>query len=357
MSDGAPQPSRRAGEGVDPSAVTGPPLARVQPEGVGVTLAALRRAAAGEAEVTGRAAGAPAPAAAAQLGHGPGHGCSASAARAPAPDTSGIASPRLAADGPRAAGLRRIVGLAERAPASRRALDQLERLDVAVALLYPSARHWGHYVIGEGVLYLRCDHPWQGVRTLVHEARHAEQAAAGYSTIVEWHVPGTQLPWDAASYLLLNRVLEADADAHVALASWQLARAVDPGAWSSLLAVDREFAGIAAAFQAAAAGDRDGEPAGMRAAFVAWFTAGRGPGYDEYLLPWIERVVARGGATRAARRLDDAGARAIAAQAACPRYLDGIERPLTGAPFTAWSEAIAARLAGLALRVVDAGGA
>ena len=204
--------------------------------------------------------------------------------------------------------LRRVIGVLRRSGLGRAVLEGLAVGDVWLGDLADDDASYGFFLSGNRVVRTRTRDFWQTVRSVVHEGRHAVQSAMGLTTILEFHEPGTQLPWDARGYLLLNRALEADADAWAIAASHELDEAGAPEAWSSLIA-HPEFGGLARAYEAARP---DGRAPAMRAAYDAWFELGRDYGYDTYLLGWLERLrekteaAGHAGPVPAASTLDDA---------------------------------------------------
>ncbi|MEO0326412.1 MAG: DUF6782 family putative metallopeptidase, partial [Myxococcota bacterium] len=197
------------------------------------------------------------------------------------------------------------------------------------------------------VVRTRTEDFWQAVRNLAHEGRHAVQDGLGLTTILEFHEPGTQLPWDARGYLLLNRALEADADAWAVAASHELAEAGAPEAWRTLCE-HPEFGGLAEAFAAARP---DGAAAAMGAAYDAWFDLGRDYGYDTYLLGWLERLrekteaAGHAGPVPAAATLDDAVLQRLGGLPEGSSYLAG--RMLDAGRYAAMAPDVEARLAEL----------
>lgn len=213
-----------------------------------------------------------------------------------------------------------MVALAQRAATGRAALATLRARDVWLASLEPDGQSFGYYLSADRVIHLRTEQRWQAVRTLVHEARHVAQSARGFTTIVECYEPGTRLPFDGLSYLLLNRVIEADAEAIAVQVSHELARDVDASAWMTL-AESPDFGPLAEAYQASIERYPDQAARAMAAVYDAWFLMGRAYGYDVYLLSWLERLAERHGPIRAASRLDHARIQELAADEPHAGYL------------------------------------
>ncbi|MEM1414289.1 MAG: DUF6782 family putative metallopeptidase [Myxococcota bacterium] len=206
---------------------------------------------------------------------------------------------------------------------------------------------YGFYLSADRVVRTRTRDFWQALRTLAHEGRHAVQDGLGLSTILEFHEPGTLLPWDARGYLLLNRALEADADAWSVAASHQLAEAGRPEAWKTLEA-HPEFGGLAEAYAKARP---DGMIAAMGAAYDAWYDLGRDHGYDTYLLGWLERLREKSedagheGPVGAAKALDDAALQRLGWLPEGRSYL--ADRTLDEGRYAAMAPDVEARLAEL----------
>ena len=272
----------------------------------------------------------------------------------PDPDREGWSIEHLegaGGQGTDCAPLGELVALARRCPTGARMLRALSELDVWVAPLDDDEPSFGYFLSADRVVHVRTSDPWQGVRTLLHEARHAVQTAHGFSTIVECYEPGTLLPFDGAGYLLLNRVVEADADAVAVQASRELGRLVDPGAWRSL-EQGSEFGPLAAAYREHE--DR-GSAAAMRATYDRWFSMGRAYGYDVYLLDWLERLVERHGPIRAAASLADPTIRELVDAGVAWSYLEapsakGPVAPLDGPAYTHMAADVRARVLELPIR-------
>ena len=178
-----------------------------------------------------------------------------------------------------------------------RILNTLRDNDIQLGSLTPG-QAFGYYLAYDRALYTRTESLAQTIQVMAHEGRHAEQTIAGFSTVTEYHKPSTRLPYDTRSYLTLNRVLEADADATALAVMWEIAQA-DPEfqkEWDRLY-TDEHFGPMAKNFLKAVtnsgypADDRRAVQAGMKAAFQTWPTVGeplRSDGYDDYMLAWLE---------------------------------------------------------------------
>lgn len=182
-------------------------------------------------------------------------------------------------------------------PLGRRLLDKLEQEDIQFGGLQ-KGQAFGYYLAADRALYTQTSKLLQALQTIAHEARHAEQTVAGHTTITEFHQPGTKLPFDTKSYLKLNRVLEADADATALAVIWEVSNngPEHAGLWAALQK-DAHFGPMAARFEEAA--KQSGYPpfddravrTGMKAAFQTWPKVGeplRSEGYDDQLMAWLE---------------------------------------------------------------------
>lgn len=243
--------------------------------------------------------------------------------------------------------LRRAARALQASGLGRAVLEGMAAADVWLGDLSSDDASYGFYLSGDRVVRTRTEDFWQAVRNLAHEGRHAVQDGLGLTTILEFHEPGTQLPWDARGYLLLNRALEADADAWAVAASHELAEAGAPDAWRVLLA-HPEFGGLARAYDAARP---DGAKAAMGAAYDAWFDLGRDHGYDTYLLGWLERLREKAeeaghrGPVPGAATLDDAVLQRLGHVPEGGSYLEG--RVLDEGRYAAMAPDVEARLAEL----------
>ncbi|MEO0392062.1 MAG: DUF6782 family putative metallopeptidase [Pseudomonadota bacterium] len=179
----------------------------------------------------------------------------------------------------------------------RRLLKALEDHDIHLGGLGPG-QSYGFYLAYDRALFAQTRDLAETLRVISHEGRHAEQTIAGFSTVTEYHEPGTALPYDTRSYLRLNRVLEADADATALAVLWEVSQADDQydSYWTDLYQ-DPHFGPMAKRFMTAAL-DSGYDPlddrsvrAGMQAAFQTWPTVGqplRSEGYDDHLMAWLE---------------------------------------------------------------------
>lgn len=223
------------------------------------------------------------------------------------PDTFGV-SEIVGADGrdTTISQLAAVIKQVESVPDGRRLISDLEHLDINIGRMPNDQKGVsGYYLNYNRLIRIK---PEYGVWILSHEGRHAQQAALGFSTLLEFHQPGTALPWDARSYVLLNRILDADADTR-ALAITAEAAAKNPDAarvWL-LLEDDPHFGPLKKTYEQVSR--CSGITQAMGAVFDQWFTVGNPPrphGYDSEMIKWLNWVLDRDGNTVAAQRLDAA---------------------------------------------------
>ncbi len=187
-----------------------------------------------------------------------------------------------------------VISLSKR---GQRLLNSLENNDIQLGGLGPG-QAIGYYLAYDRALFTQTRDLAETIQNIAHEARHAEQTIAGWSTVTEYHQPGTKLPHDTRSYLRLNRVLEADADATALAVLWEVSKADSQyqHVWSNLyndphygpMAMSFEQAVLSSGFDAT---DDRSVRAGMKAAFRTWPTVGsplRSEGYDDYMMAWLE---------------------------------------------------------------------
>lgn len=216
-------------------------------------------------------------------------------------------------------------------PTGRHLLERIEREDVFLGRLRETDKSYGYYLAGDRVVYLRTKELAGSARILSHEARHVAHHALGFSTIIEFYERGTRLPFDGRSYLLLNRSIEADADAHACQVARELLEAGHESVWQAL-SESREFGKLARAYSRVADDDPDAVADGraMAAAYDEWFRIGRAYGYDTYLLDWLERLTEKHGEIRAQRALGHDDFALLGARPDGTNYLLG--HPAPGGP-------------------------
>lgn len=215
--------------------------------------------------------------------------------------------------------LKNIINQIEASPQGQKLIADLEDKDISIGLVPPDKKDVSGYYLGYNrVIYIT---PEAGVWVLAHEGRHAQQADMGLSTILEFHQPGTALPWDARSYVLLNRVLDADADTQALAITAQAAKS-HPDARAVWENLDRDphFGPLKQAFLS------EQDPVqGMGLAFSAWFSVGTPPrahGYDRETVKWLGWILDRDGPIQAADNIDMARIKPIGQLPDGRNYLD-----------------------------------
>jgi hypothetical protein len=245
----------------------------------------------------------------------------------------------------------------------QRLLQNMADNDIRIGGL-TRGNNYGYYLAYDRALYQVNNDADEGIRVMSHEARHAEQTVAGYSTLIEYYKPGTKLPYDARSYLLLNRIVEADADATSVGVAWEISQS-DPSKkriWD-LLKEDVHFGQMAESFEAAvqktglASTDPAAVRAGMEAVFNGWMNIGtplRADGYDRYLLAFIEKKTGEWGEVQANARLTAADIRNITSLGDSESYWDPAKHPNVMKKFEVFPADIEARLAAVDQRLKPA---
>lgn len=263
--------------------------------------------------------------------------------------------------------LARIVQVMDRSPRGAHLLNVLERTDYRLGGLGPGP-NFGYSLSKDRAIYVQSSVISTGLRILAHEARHAEQIASGYSTGFEYYRPGTQLPFDGGSYLKMNRVLEADADAYSLSVLWEVSRDPNLGYVWNDLKNDAHFKPMAEAFEQAVAASNQPETsdaavrAGTAAVFNTWFSVGepkRSRGYDAYIMQWLEstandKIVGAIGTIQTERRFTSADMERITSLGAEAPYWRPAENKRTLLQIGQYDDDIKLRLTELNKTIIPA---
>lgn len=240
-----------------------------------------------------------------------------------------------------------VAAVLNRIPTGKFLLDKLVSEDVWLGRLSEKNRSYGFYLAGDRVVYLRTKRLEGSIRILAHEARHVAHHAQGFSTIIEFYEAGSRLPFDGWSYLLLNRSIEADADARAVRCAWELKDAGVKEPWDAL-ASSPEFGRLARAFGEAPVGQR------MAAAYDEWFRMGRAYGYDTYLLDWLERLAQKHGKISAQRRLTHEELVVLGERPGGGNYLQSEGRQLDAGDYVVMADDVAERVSKLSITATPA---
>ncbi len=169
---------------------------------------------------------------------------------------------------------------------------------------------FGCYLSKDKVAYTKTSDMGRCIHNLAHELAHAQQDMSGLSTMVIYHQKGTLLPYDAWSYVVLNRCIEAAAEATAVQICWDIKEAGDPRGWED---ARKTYSQLTKAFQQSVTENSDNahngraKAAAFDAMFKQVFFVPNNVTYDQNMVAVLAGQAAaekEAGLIAAARRID-----------------------------------------------------